>query len=263
MSGARALRVDGLSVWRGRRHVVRDVTLPPLVPGSVTAVIGPNGAGKSSLLQAVAGLLPRHGAVLLDGAPLPAAGPRGKLAYLPEIPLAPASLTVAETIRAAARGAQHPNTDIASVAAVLEMFGIGPLGLVSLANLSAGQRQLVGLAQTFARAAPVLLLDEPTSTLDLRHQLIALDRIRRETRRLGLVTVMAMHDMALAARYADNVAALVHGKLAGFGAPGEVLTRDILRSVFGVEGVVETTSAGRLIVSVEHAIELPPSTPLA
>ncbi len=248
------LDIENLHVRRGRAEVIRGVTLPRVAGGSVVGVIGQNGAGKSSLLQAVAGLLPAVGSVRLDGAELAPASRARHVAYMPDIPLAAAELTVVEAVRAGLARSRQGDLGLRAVARILDTFEIRHLGLAQLATLSAGERQLVSLAQVCARQASVVLLDEPTSCLDLRNQLVALERVRSDTRSRGCVTLMAMHDIGLAARFADRIAALANGVLAAFGTPEETLTPALLESVYGIEGALVRGPDGDILVCVRRAL---------
>ena len=226
--GASAAAVDGVDL---------DVE-----PGAVTAIIGPNGCGKSTLLRAVRGLVPLAGGrVTRDGrdvADVPAKALARQIAFLPQHPVVPAGTTVAEL---AARG-RHPHrgwfgrwtvADDAAVAEALEVTGTRDLVDRGVGELSGGQRQRVWLALVLAQQAPVLLLDEPTSFLDLAHQIDVLDVVRR-LGSTGTTIVMVLHDLALAARYADRIVAMHDGRVVAQGEPADVLTPAVLERTLGL-----------------------------
>jgi iron complex transport system ATP-binding protein len=252
-----SLSVTGLRVAYGRRLVVDGLDLPPLQPGTLTALVGPNAAGKSTLLRGIAGLVPRtRGQVRLGSLDLLSLSipERARhLSYMPQGLPGGVALTVLETLVGALRAVPTPLApDGARAAAhaigVLRRLGIEDLALRTLDRLSGGQRQLVGLAQALAREPAVLLLDEPTSALDLRHQVSVMALVRETVLRRGLVGVVVLHDLGLAARFADRLVALHGGAVQADGAPAETLTPALLAAVYGVEARIERCSQGQLLV---------------
>jgi iron complex transport system ATP-binding protein len=218
-----------------------------VVTGTATAVIGPNGRGKSTLLRALGRLLkPRAGRVLLDGAEidrLPTREVARRLGLLPQSPSAPEGLTVADLV---ARG-RHPHQrwfrqwsadDEAVVAAAMRETGVLDLGERPVDALSGGQRQRAWIAMALAQGTDLLLLDEPTTHLDLAHAVDVLDLVDRLSRERGRTVLMVLHDLALAARYADRLVAMKDGAVVAQGAPRGVLTPDLLLEVFGLRAVV-------------------------
>ena len=209
------------------RVVVDGVTLD--VPaGRVTVVVGPNGCGKSTLLRGLGRLLrPSGGAVLLDGDEIGTLRTREvarRLGLLPQQPIVPEGVSVLELVE---RG-RHPHhglfrtwsrTDEEAVASALERTDLVHLAAVPVDSLSGGQRQRVWLAMVLAQATPVLLLDEPTSFLDIAHQLDVLDLVRRLCDESGTTVVMVLHDLAMAARYADHLVAMRDGRVVAEGPP--------------------------------------------
>lgn len=249
------LSLDGLCAGHGRIRVIHGVDVPALLPGTLTALLGPNASGKSTLLRAIAGLLPTAaGDVRLDGRPIG----RMRLAertrlvrYVPQAYATGARLAVADAVLVAARtaGDTAPAAALAErVAAVLRRVGIAGLADRLVCDLSGGQQQLVALAQGLVRPAPVLLLDEPTSALDLRHQLEALATVREAVVADGLVAVVALHDLSLAARHADRVLLLDRGRLAADGPPARVLADPVCGRTYGVTLTTETSRRGSLLV---------------
>ncbi|WP_127090551.1 ABC transporter ATP-binding protein [Aquabacter cavernae] len=264
MSDALSLHVHEVSVGYGRREVVRGLSLAPLRGGCVTALVGPNAAGKSTLLRTIAGLLPMRGRVSLgavDLAGLSRAERAARIGFMPQSLPGGVALTVMETVMGALRAggdaAPISGSEMQTRAALaLDDLGIGALALETLDKLSGGQRQLASLAQALVRRPDVLLLDEPTSALDLRHQVVVMSILRRLAGE-GRLVVAVLHDLALAARWADHVVVLSEGRCAAEGAPSQTISSAVLASVYGVEGRVETCSRGMLQIMVDGP--LPPS----
>ncbi|NGY59519.1 ABC transporter ATP-binding protein [Lentzea sp. NEAU-D13] len=261
------LEASSLSVGYGERLVVDTLDLSVL-GGTVTAVIGPNGCGKSTLLKALGRLLPaRSGAVLLDGKQIERMATRDVarvLGMLPQAPSAPEGLTVADLV---ARG-RHPHQswyrqwsseDAAAVDAALEMTGISDLAERTVDELSGGQRQRAWISMALAQGTDLLLLDEPTTYLDLAHQIDVLDLVQELHAVMGRTIVMVLHDLNLAARYADVIVAMRDGRIVAQGTPAEVLTESMLLDVFGLDArVVEDPVAGTpLVVPVGSRHRLP------
>ena len=217
-----------------------DLTVPE---GRVTAIVGPNGCGKSTLLRGLSRLLrPQDGRVLLDGQDLhrlPTKQVARSLALLPQNPVVPEGITVGELV---ARG-RHPHhgllrqwtrEDDTVVAEALELTGTTHLVSREVAELSGGQRQRVWIALVLAQRTDLLLLDEPTSFLDIAHQVEVLDLVRDLSVDRGTTVVMVLHDLAMAARYADHLVALRNGHVVAQGSPREVVTAETVCDVFGI-----------------------------
>ena len=240
------LAAAGLSLGYGERLVVDDLTVT-IPPGKVTVVVGANACGKSTLLRGLARLLaPRSGAVLLDGADIasrPTKDVARVLGLLPQTPIAPEGITVADLV---GRG-RYPHQgwlrrwtpdDDAAVADALELTGVLDLAGRSVDELSGGQRQRVWIAMTLAQRTPLLLLDEPTTFLDVAHQVDVLDLLADLNRDLGRTVVMVLHDLNLAARYAHHLVAMKDGRIVAEGAPAEVVTEAVVEEVFGLRSRV-------------------------
>jgi len=225
-----------------------------LDPG-VTAIVGPNAAGKSTLLRCLAGQLEPEGRVLLDGRPLRdyrCAERTAAISYLPQDLSTRAVLTVFEVVllgRLHRLGWHVSREDAERVAALLEEFGIADLSARYVTELSGGQLQLVTIAQALAREPQVLLLDEPTSNLDLRHQFEIGARIREITESRGISTALSVHDINMAARMADVVYVLEGGRVRCSGPPDAVLTEEMIASVYGVSAHVSRDDGGRPLVT--------------
>ncbi|MEU5693452.1 ABC transporter ATP-binding protein [Actinosynnema sp. NPDC020468] len=256
------LEARSLTVGYGDRAVVDGLDLAVL-PGTVTAVIGPNGCGKSTLLRALGRLLPaRSGTVLLDGKSITTTPTREVakvLAMLPQSPQAPEGLTVADLV---ARG-RHPHQswyrqwseeDEAAVAGALEMTGMADLAERAVNELSGGQRQRAWISMALAQGTDLLLLDEPTTYLDLAHQIDVLDLVGRLHRDGGRTIVMVLHDLNLAARYATRLVAMRDGRIVAEGEPEAVLTEQTLLDVFALKAKVvpDPVTATPLVIPISH-----------
>jgi len=240
---APVLHADGVTVEIGTRAVLRDVSLA-VAGGERVALIGPNGAGKSTLLRALAGTLqPTAGRVLLGGAPiatLERVQVARRLAVVPQQAALPFAMRVEEVValgrlphEAPLRGTRP--ADRAAVAAAIERVGVGHLMGRDARELSLGERQLVLLALAVAQDAPVMLLDEPTVHLDLRHQVEAMELLRDLNERDGTAMIAVLHDLGLAAHFFPRLVLIQGGRIVADGPPAEVLTDDRIRDVFGVE----------------------------
>ena len=241
-----ALQTDALSLGYGERLVVDRLTTS--VPtGAVSVIIGANGCGKSTLLRGLARLLrPSAGSVLLDGRDihtLPSREVARVLGLLPQTPTAPEGITVADLV---ARG-RHPHQtwfrpwSAADQRAVTEALTLtDTLGLAErpVDQLSGGQRQRVWIALALAQQTDLLLLDEPTTYLDLAHQVEVLDLLTDLNRRRGTTVVIVMHDLNLACRYADHLVALREGRIVAEGEPAEVITEAVIEEVYGLRARV-------------------------
>ena len=252
------LSVSGLSAGYGARRVLHGLDLPPLRAGEVTALVGPNGAGKSTLLRVLAGLMPARGAVRFgdrDLLRLSTVARADAVSFMPQALPQRVALTVLEAVIAALRASPlhglAAGDDAAGRAmAVLERVGIGEQAHEPLDHLSGGQRQLASLAQAMVRNPLVLLLDEPTSALDLRHQVVVIDLVRQFAAD-GRVVIVVVHDLSLAARWADRVVVLQQGRVHAVGTPEQALTPGVLAHVYGVAARVERCSLGRLQIMVD------------
>ncbi len=226
----------------GDRLILDDVGFRPLEPGSITALIGPNASGKSTLFRVLAGLLkPTGGQVLLGDIDLDTLSSRNRLkrvCFMPQFFAANAVLTVFDVVMMAHKQLQGWRVlpeDMDLVAASLERAGVGHLSDAYINELSGGQAQMVSVAQALIRTADVYLFDEPTSALDLRHQLAVLDRIRNTIKQRHAIGIIALHDLNLAARFADNLLLLGQGRILAQGATEEVLSSPAIASTYGVE----------------------------
>ncbi|MGY1737406.1 ABC transporter ATP-binding protein [Geodermatophilus sp. SYSU D00684] len=251
------LAAEALRLAYDDRVVVDGLDLA-LTDGSFTAVVGPNGCGKSTLLRALGRLLrPAAGQVLLDGraiAKTPTREVARVLGLLPQTPVAPSGLTVADLV---ARG-RHPHQswlrqwsteDEAVVAEALAWTDMSDLADRPVDELSGGQRQRAWISMALAQGTDLILLDEPTTYLDLSHQIDVLELVSRLHAERGRTVVVVLHDLNLAARYAQRLVAMRDGVLVASGTPHEVLTEQLLADVFDLEArVVPDPVAGTPMV---------------
>ncbi|WP_213881083.1 ABC transporter ATP-binding protein [Pseudomonas sp. dw_358] len=255
-----SLLISGIEVAYGRKRILHGVSLPALPPGSVTALIGPNGAGKSTLLRAVAGLERFAGQVQVgdaDLAHMSIAERARHVTYMPQTLPPNLDLSVLECLLAALRARGDGGTSAAMLEQarnVLTRLGIAALADAYLSRLSGGQRQLVSLAQLVLRRPQVMLLDEPTSALDLNYQLKVMECVRQQVREHQAVAVVVLHDINLAARYADHLAVLQNGRLYGFGSPAQVLDAQLFAEVYKVSARLDRDELGGVRVRVDHAL---------
>ncbi|QDZ13758.1 ABC transporter ATP-binding protein [Humibacter ginsenosidimutans] len=246
MTQQHQLTAERLTLGYGDRTVVDDLTLA-IPAGRVTAIIGANGCGKSTLLRAMARILtPKAGHVILDGKSLQQRATKEiarTLGLLPQSPVAPEGIAVADLV---GRGrnphqrllARWSERDYEAVAEALAVTGITDLADRAVDELSGGQRQRVWIALALAQNTDILLLDEPTTFLDVSHQIEVLDLLADLNRDRGTTIVMVLHDMNLAARYADHLVAMREGRVVAEGGPSEVMTSELIRAVFELDSLV-------------------------
>lgn len=242
MSGA-ALRVSDLALDYGTRVALHDVSFA-VQPGEMVALIGPNGAGKSSLLRCITALAkPRDGEVLIDDEPV-AHIDRGvlarTLAVVPGQTVVAFPMRVEELVALGRIPHEHHflgprDTDRHAVERAIDRVGIGELRGRDVRELSMGERQLAVLAMAVAQQSRILLLDEPTVHLDLRHQVAVMELLRELSQADGVTVVAVMHDIALARHFFDRLLLLDHGRLVADGQPEAVLNAANVRDVYGVD----------------------------
>ncbi|ETX28967.1 ABC transporter ATP-binding protein [Roseivivax isoporae] len=251
---APTLQALGLRAGYGATPILKDLTLA-LPPGGISAIVGANACGKSTLLRCLSRLLrPERGQVVLDGRSvrdMPTRDLARRLGLLPQAPIAPDGITVADLVS----HGRHPHqgllsrwtrADDAAVADALAATRTAELAERAVDELSGGQRQRVWIAMALAQETDILLLDEPTTFLDIAHQVEVLDLLVDLNRGRGTTVVMVLHDLNLAARYADHLIALRDGQIRAAGTPAEVLTEEIVQQVFGLSCVViEDPTSGR------------------
>ena len=268
------LKAHDLTLTYGQRRVVDGLNIR-LPEGRVTMIVGANACGKSTLLRGLSRLLkPAAGVVALDGKGIhtrPARELARTLGLLPQHPTAPDGITVRDLV---GRG-RYPHQgffrswsakDDAAVQRALEATGTLELAGRDVDELSGGQRQRVWIAMALAQETDVLLLDEPTTFLDLAHQVEVLDLVTDLNRARGTTVAIVLHDLNLAARYADHIIAMKDGAVAAMGSPAEVVTEDLVRDVFGLESrvVPDPVSGTPLIIPIgrHHATATAAATEL-
>ena len=237
------LALRGVSAGYGARTVLHDVDLD-IAAGEWVAIVGPNGAGKSTLLRLITGLLaPTRGDILVEGRSL-ARMDREEVARRIAVVPQPSSLPFSASVEAVVALGRLPHedrlrglrpVDRAAVAGAIERVGLGRLVGRDVRELSLGERQLVLLAVAIAQAAPIVLLDEPTVHLDIRHQFDVMDLLADLNRRDGRTVVTVLHDLHLAARRIPRIVVVADGRVVADGPPDEALNGDRIRDVFAVE----------------------------
>lgn len=237
------LRAEALTLTFADTVVVDDFT-QVFPPNKVTAIIGPNGCGKSTLLAGLARLKkPTSGQVLLDDEPLFSKSPSWiarHMALLPQQPQAPEGISVTELIRFGRQPylrwwQQWSRADQQWVEYSLGVTQLEHYAHRPLASLSGGQRQRAWLAMTIAQSTPLLLLDEPTSALDIGHQIEVFELIRHLSRDEGKTIIMVVHDLMNACRYADHLIAMHEGKIIAAGAPADIMTSELMKTLYHID----------------------------
>ena len=242
MTAAHTLAAESVTLGYGDRTVIDGLDLT-IAPGRITSIVGANGCGKSTLLRALARLIsPTGGQIVLDGTSVharPSKEVARVLGLLPQSPVAPEGIAVADLVgrgrhphqRMLARWSAH---DYEVVADALDATGISDLADRSVDELSGGQRQRVWIAMALAQETDILLLDEPTTFLDVAHQVEVLDLLTDLSVSRGTTIVMVLHDLNLAARYSDQLVAMKEGRVHAVGAPGDIVTAELVQEVFGL-----------------------------
>ena len=246
---------DGVSVTLDRAEVLRGVS-GRVEPGEWLTVIGPNGAGKSTLLRAFMRLVKATGSITLDGvetARLRARELARRLALVPQTPAMPVTMTVAEYVllgRTPHLGylARDGNGDREAAAEAIERLDLGSFATRRLGTLSGGEQQRAVLARALAHRAPVLLLDEPTASLDIGRSQEVLELVDELRREQGLTVVATMHELTLAGQYADRLLLLDRGRVVASGEPRHVLTEELVARHYGASVRVQEVTGGLVVV---------------
>lgn len=250
-----SLSITDLHFSYPNKTVLRGVDISLLPCGKVTALLGPNAAGKSTLFRCITGLLSlQTGGIELAGESLLSQSQAARIrhvCYMPQSYESRAALTVFEVVLLASKQLdrwQVVDEDVEKVALVLEQFGISHLAERFIGELSGGQQQIVSLCQSVVRSAQLYLLDEPTSALDLRHQLQVMQTLVDVTKQRDVTTVIALHDLNLAARFADHLVLMNEGVIVASGSPDTILSSPELAQIYGVDIELHRGSDGVLVV---------------
>jgi iron complex transport system ATP-binding protein len=235
-----AVVLEGVTVEAGGKRIVDDVSLE-VAHGEWVSLLGPNGAGKTTLLRVLAGTVGFHGGGRLDGRALSNLGRRERsrlVALVPQTPVVPAAMTVGEYVLLGRTPhlsplAQDGAEDRAAAAAAIARLDLEPFARRELGSLSGGELQRAVIARSLAQAAPVLLLDEPTTALDIGHQQQVLELVERLRRAEELTVIAAMHDLTLAAQYGERVVLMDGGRIIADGTARDVLTADTVATLYG------------------------------
>lgn len=260
MTPMHQLKASGLHLGYAEREIVTDLNLT-VPPGKLSVIVGANACGKSTLLRGFARLLsPSKGAVYLDGKPIhqmPTRDVATLLGVLPQSPIAPDAITVADLV---GRG-RYPHQgwfrrwtveDDVAVADALAATDTSELADRTVDELSGGQRQRVWIAMALAQQTDFLLLDEPTTFLDINHQVEVLDLLTDLVRDLGRTVIVVLHDLNLACRYADHLIAMKAGRIIAEGPPVDVMTEEVVQDVFGMTAriLVDPVSQTPMIIPI-------------
>ncbi|HTY90886.1 MAG TPA: ABC transporter ATP-binding protein [Methanocella sp.] len=250
------VKLDGISVKYGKYKAIEDVSFE-VGPGEVVSIIGPNGSGKSTIIKSIAQIIQlASGKIYIDGRDLSAIGlPEiaKMIGYVPQNFHYLFFSNVMETVLLGRKPHIKWNVsqkDLDIVQKALENMGITSMAGKFMDELSGGEKQKVYIARTLAQEPQLYLLDEPTSNLDLKHQIEVLEITKKLTKDQGASMIVALHDLNLAMKYSDKVAMMQKGRLFAFGKPEDVLTVQNINHVYGVEAVIVESGYGRYIVPI-------------
>ena len=254
---SRAISIEALSARLGDKDVLTNVDLE-LERGEWLNIIGANGAGKTTLLRCILGSVDYRGTIDVEGLdPVSGAHRARMVAYVPQVPVIPPGMAVIDYVllgRTPHRGAFAGDSeyDLAVASTVLDRLDLHGFADREVNTLSGGERQRVVMARALAQETPILLLDEPTTALDLGHQQDVLDLIDELRHERGLTVLATLHDLTLAARYVERIAVLSRGGVAVTGEPAEVLTESLIAEHFRATVRIIDDPAGPVIVPVAH-----------
>ena len=250
------IEISGLFFSYKKTEILADIGLE-LHKGEILAIVGPNGAGKTTLLRCIAGIAkPDRGSIRIEGRDIfgmkrPDLAKR--IGYVPQAAPAKFPVTVFETVLMGRRpyiSWRPSKNDLRVVVDLLKSMDLADIALRYFDQLSGGQKQKVLLAKAFAQGTDCLLLDEPTSNLDLRHQMEAMEMISTMAKEKGVAAILAMHDLNLTSRFADTILMLNNGRMSCIGEPEQVMTRENIRSVYGVETEINSCNGYPYILPI-------------
>ena len=251
------LKIKDVEFSYASTPILKNVCME-LQPSEVLGIVGPNGAGKSTLLRCIDRILkPQRGSILLDGQEVKDMSRMEiarRLGYVPQTSTRVFPATVFDTVLMGRRphlGWRSNEKDVEKVLEILKLLGIMEFALRDFNEISGGQQQKVLIARALAQEAGVLLLDEPTSNLDIKHQLEAMDIIKKLVKETGISAVMAIHDLNLGSRYSDRIIMLNSGSIFDAGSPSSVLNPENIKQVYGVEAVVREEAGRPYIVPMK------------
>lgn len=255
------LSIDGLFFSYKNTNILEDIEID-LHQGEILSIVGPNGTGKTTLLKCIAGIeKPERGTILIDGKD--ASGMKRMaharcIGYVPQSSPSKFPIAVFDAVLMGRRPyiAWKPSKkDLQMVADILKSMDLEDIALRDFDELSGGQKQKVLLARAVAQDTDYLLLDEPTSNLDLKHQMEVLEMISSMVKKNGVAAILAMHDLNLASRFCDRMVMLDRGKIFCSGEPRQVLTVENIRSVYGVEAIISMSNGDTYILPIRAASE--------
>jgi iron complex transport system ATP-binding protein len=255
-----AVDIEGLTVKAGSKVLVSNVTLA-VEAGTWCTIVGPNGAGKTTLVEAVAGLRkPSHGSVSISGhalAEMPERERARRVALVPQQPVIPSGMSVEDYValgRVAYHGLFRPPSasDRRIVESVLERLSLVDFRERDVMTLSGGERQRIVLARALVQSTAVIVLDEPITGLDLRHQMDMLELLKSEIAQCGLTVVATLHDLTLAGQFADRLVLLDHGQVVLDGAAGDVIRSEELAQCYGMKLRVVDVDGADVVVPVRR-----------
>lgn len=240
------ITIKDLSFSYSSRRILEDLNVV-VGDSEVLSLVGPNGSGKTTLIKCIDRILKPKGTILLNGGVDLQSLSRQEVAkfigYVPQSTTSSLTTTVFDTVLMGRRphmGWRVTEEDIDRVVEMMKLLAVEEFALKDFSELSGGQKQRVLIARALCQEPQVLLLDEPTSNLDVKHQLEALDTVRSIVKKTNISAVMAIHDLNLAARYSDTLVMLKEGRVHAIGDPLTLLTKENIRTIFGVEAVVMT-----------------------
>ena len=244
------MNLTDIKISYGKNNIIKNIQ-PEFYGGNVVSLIGPNGTGKTTLLKAIAHLIKYEGDIGVIGE-TGYKNFRDSFTYVPQMSVNNINLTVFEIVllgRVRDLTWKIEKIHLNAVAEILDELNLSHLSCSKFSSLSGGQKQMVIMAQAMVSKPKILLLDEPTSALDLKHQLQIMETAKKYTKKTGSITVIVLHDIALAARYSDEILLLHDGYSIQQGIPEEVLKEELLEKIYGVELDISKSSRGFISIT--------------